>query len=68
MYHRSLRDDKVFSEVRQDEEPQLMIQDRSFDSIKLKYLNFDSIKYVMFTKLESSTSQKRTCMTYKIDS
>ena len=42
--------------------------DRHFDLVKLKYLNFENIKSVIITKFESSTSQRRACMTYKSDS
>ena len=43
-------------------------QDRSFDAVRVKYINLDSMKSVIFTKLEPSTSQRRTQITYKIDS
>ena len=38
-----------------------------FDIVRVNYLNLDSIKSVLFTKLESSTSQRQNKMTYKID-
>ena len=43
-------------------------KDHSFDVVRVKYINLDSIKPVLFTKLESSTSQRLTKMTHKIDS
>ena len=43
-------------------------QDKSFDLVELKYLNFDNVKSVIFTKLEFNISQRRACMTNKIDS
>ena len=43
-------------------------QVRSFDSVRIQYLNFDSVISVIFTKLESSTSQRRACIRNKIDS
>ena len=43
-------------------------QDKSFNSVKIKYLNFDNVKFVIFTKLELNTSQSRGCIAYKIDS
>ena len=58
-------------DVRQDDESQLMKQnqqDKSFGSVKIKYLNFSNIKSVISTKLESNNGQKRACITYKIDS
>ena len=33
-------------------------QDRSFDVVKVKYINLDSIRSVIFTKLESSISHR----------
>ena len=35
-------------------------QDRSSDVVRVKYINLDSIKSVIFTKLESSTSKRQT--------
>ena len=49
-------------EVQQDEKPSPLEQeqnDRCFDPINIKYLNFDNVKSVIFTKLELSTSQER---------
>ena len=63
--------DRSIHDIKQDDEPQLMKQDqqeRSFDSVEIRYLNFDNIKSVIFTKLESSTSQRRTCLMHRIDS
>ena len=31
-------------------------QDRSFVAVRVKYINLDSVKSVIFTKLESSTN------------
>ena len=33
-------------------------QDRSYDAVRVKYINLDSLKSMIFTKLESSTSQR----------
>ena len=38
-----------------------------FNSVNYKYFNFDKAKSVIFTKLESSTKQKRAWIVYKID-
>ena len=43
-------------------------QDWSFDVVRITYVSLNSIKSVLFTKLESSTSQRQTKITYKIDS
>ena len=43
-------------------------QDWSFDVAQVNYINLDNVKSVLFTKLESSTSQRQTKMTYKIES
>ena len=70
-YYRPLRDSKVVHEVRTSDELQPMHegqQDRSLDLLEIKYLNFDCIKSLTFTKLESSISQMRACITQKIDS
>ena len=45
---------RSIDEVSQDDEPQPIKQgeqDRSFDSVKIKYLNFDNVKSVILTKL-----------------
>ena len=42
-------------------------QDRKFDAVRVKYLNIDTIKSITFTKLESSTSQRQTCIVYIAD-
>ena len=34
--------------------------------LRVKYINLDSVKSVIFTKLESSISQRQTKITYKI--
>ena len=49
---RLLRGHRVIHEVRQNYEPQTMKQDRSFDSVKIKYLNFDSIKCVILVPVK----------------
>ena len=41
--------------------------DRTFDSVNIRYLNFDNVKSVIFTKLESNTSQKGNNITCKVD-
>ena len=41
---------------------------QSFDVAMVKYINPNSITLVLFTKLESSKSQRWTKITYKIDS
>ena len=43
-------------------------QDLSFDMVRVKYINLNSLTFLPFTKLESSTSQGQTKVTYKIDS
>ena len=46
--------------VSQDENPSVEEpdeQDRSFDAARAKYINLNSVKSVIFTKLESSTNQ-----------
>ena len=42
--------------------------DQSFDVIRAKYINLSSIRSVLFTELESNTSQRQTKITYKINS
>ena len=42
--------------------------DWSFDLVRVKYANLNSIKSVLFTKLESGTHQRWTEITYKINS
>ena len=39
-----------------------------FETVRIKYINLNSIKSVLFTKAESSTSQKGTKITPKVDS
>ena len=41
--------------------------DRSFEMVSVKYINLDSIKSIIFNKLESRTSQRQTKITSKID-
>ena len=61
----------VFHEIRQEDESHPVGQegqDRSFDMETVKYVNLDSMKLVIFTKLESSIIQRRIQITYRIDS
>ena len=54
----------------QQEEPHTNEHDnsgRNIDLVNIRYLYFDDTKSVIYNKLESSTSQKRACITYKID-
>ena len=65
------RKGRSMHDVKQDDKPQLMKQDqqdKSFDLLEIKYLNCDNVKSVIFTILESSTSQRRAHITHKIDS
>ena len=43
-------------------------QDLSFDTVRVEYINLNSIKSILFTKLESSTSKRPSKMTYNITS
>ena len=57
-------------EVQQEEGPYIWEQTdniRNFDLVNIRYLNFESVRSVIFTKLESSTSQQRNQITYKIN-
>ena len=59
---RSLRGGKSALGVQQNEEPspkEPENSDRSSDFVNIKYLNFDNMKSVIFTQLESSTRQKK---------
>ena len=61
---------KILNEVHQEDETSLQVpedQVQSFDVVWVKYINLDSIKFVLFTKLQSSTSQRQTKITCKID-
>ena len=54
--------DRSIHDIRQDQEAQPVqseLCDRRFDLVKIKYHKFDSVKFMIFTKLESGTSQKR---------
>ena len=42
--------------------------DWSFDAVRIKYINLDNIKSVLFTELQSSTSQRQTKTTYRMNS
>ena len=42
-------------------------QERHFDAVRVKYIYLDSVKSVIFTKLESNMSERRTQITNKID-
>ena len=39
--------------------------ERSFNSVNIRYILVDNVKSVIFTELESSNSQKRAFITYK---
>ena len=63
------RSSRSIHDVRQEEELWPVKQEQynnSFDSVNIKYLMFDNMKSVIFT--ESTTSQKRASIIYKIDS
>ena len=56
--------------VQQEKEPykrQQRNSGRNFYVVNIRYLNPDSIRSIIFTKLESNTSQIRTQITSKID-
>ena len=56
--------------MQHDEKPYIWEQRekcRNFDLVNIRYLNFDSIRSVIFTRLELSTSPKRTQIRYKIN-
>ena len=40
--------------------------DQGSDVVRVKYINFNSIKFLLFTKLESNTSQRQANITYEI--
>ena len=64
-------DRRTVHEICQEEESHTMgkeEQDRSFDVVRVKYINLDGVKSVIFTELKSATSQRRTRIVYKIDS
>ena len=42
-------------------------QDRSFDVVRVKYIDLDSIKSIIFTDSESSTNQRQTHVVYNSD-
>ena len=42
--------------------------DQSFAMVRVKYINLYSTKSVLFTKVESSTIQRQTKITYQIES
>ena len=42
-------------------------QDQSFDAVTNKYINLDSVKFVLFTTLESSSNHRWTKIMFKID-
>ena len=65
------RSDRSTHNIRQDDKPWPVEQDqhdRNFDTVKIKYLNFDNVISIIFSKSELSTSQKRVCISYRIDS
>ena len=43
------------------------MQDRSFDAVQIKYTNLDRVKSIIFTKLESSTSQRQSHIVNNVD-
>ena len=47
--------------------PSQIENDKNFDSVSMETLTFHSVKSVIFTRLQSSTSQKRTKIVYKVD-
>ena len=49
--HAIAQDDSLYTD-KQDK------QDRNFVAVRIKYIQLDSIKSVMFTKLKSSASQR----------
>ena len=59
---------KVRNHQDEESQPVEQKQDRSFDLVKIKYLKFDIVKCVIFTKVELNTGQERECTTFKIDS
>ena len=66
---RSSRGGRSVYEVQQHEEPCQTERGnnyRSFDLVNISYCNFDSVKLVIFTKLEASTSQSRAHLKYII--
>ena len=40
---------------------------QSFDAVRVKYINLDSVKSDIFTKLESSMTQRWTHIVHKVD-
>ena len=59
--HANLWAKRMLKEVHQKGETSLVMQeehDQSFDAARIKYINLNSIKSVLFTKLESSTGQR----------
>ena len=57
-------------EMHKEEEvtkPNWKESNKSFDSVSMNSLVFHSMKLVLFTKLELSTSQKGVNLAYKID-
>ena len=61
---------KILNKVQQEGETSLgMPEDHywSFKTVREKYINLNGIKSVLFTTLKSSTIEKQTKITYKID-
>ena len=61
----------VLNEVHQEDETSLGMPEehnQSFDAERVKYINFNSAKSILFAKLESRASQRQTKVTYEIDS
>ena len=42
-------------------------QDKSFDVVRVKYINLDCIKSIIFTQEESGTGQRQTHIVCKVD-
>ena len=42
-------------------------QDRIFGAVMVRYINLYSVKTKIFAKLESGTSQRQTCIVYKVN-
>ena len=61
----------MLNELHQEGETNLEVlkdQDWSLKAVRVKYITLKSVKSVLFTKLEFSTSQRQTKTTYKMDS
>ena len=56
------RSSRLIHDIRQDKETQITEQEqcRSFNLVKIKYVKFDNVKFIIFSTLEVCTTQKRT--------